>query len=56
MYSFLDYIITHPDAIATFKASDVVLAGHNDALYFFESKSQGRDGCYFSCPTIWLIR
>ena len=29
--SLLDYAASHPDAIFTFKASDVILAGHSDA-------------------------
>ena len=29
---FLDYAATHPDAIITYHASDMVLAGHSNAL------------------------
>jgi hypothetical protein len=29
----LDYAATHPDAIVTYHASDMVLAAHSDALY-----------------------
>jgi hypothetical protein len=30
---FLDYGFTHPDAIVTYQASDMVLAAHSDASY-----------------------
>ena len=29
---FLDYVDTHPDAIITYHTSDIVLAGHSNAL------------------------
>ena len=43
----LDYAATHPDAILTYHASDMVLAGHSEALYFSETKSRSRAGGYF---------
>ena len=36
---FLDYAATHPDAIVTYNASDMVLAGHSDASYLSESNA-----------------
>ena len=30
---FLDYAVTHPDAIITYRASNMVLFGHSDASY-----------------------
>ena len=33
----LDYAATHPDAIVTYNASDMVLAAHSDASYLSES-------------------
>ncbi len=36
---FLDYAFTHPDAIVTYQASDMVLAAHNDASYLLEAKA-----------------
>ena len=34
-HQFLDYITTHPDAIITYRASDMVLVGHSNASYLF---------------------
>ena len=39
---FLDYAETHPDAIVTFRASDMILAVHSDASYLSETKSHRR--------------
>ena len=41
---FLDYAVSHPDAIITYRASDMVLAAHSDASYFSESKARSRTG------------
>ena len=30
---FLDYSVTHPDSIVTFRASDMILAVYSDASY-----------------------
>ena len=35
---FLDDAASHPDAIITYQASDMVLAAHSDASYLSESK------------------
>ena len=35
---------THPDAVITYHASEMVLAGHIDALYLYETKSRSRAG------------
>ena len=43
----LDYAATHPDAIVTYRASDMVLAGHSDASYLSESKARSRAGGHF---------
>jgi len=43
----LDYATTHPDAIVTYRASDMVLAGHSDASYLSESKARSRAGGHF---------
>jgi hypothetical protein len=37
---YLDYASTHPDAIVTYHASDMVLAGHSDASYLSKSKAR----------------
>jgi hypothetical protein len=43
----LDYASTHPDAIFTFHASDMVLMGHSDASYLSESKACSWAGRHF---------
>jgi hypothetical protein len=48
---FLDYAATHPDAIVTNHASNMVLAGHSDALYLLESKVRSRAGGHFFVST-----
>ena len=35
----LDYSATHPDAIITYRYSDMVLDGHIDASYLSEANS-----------------
>jgi hypothetical protein len=44
---FLDYAATHPDAIVTYRASDMILAGHSDASYLSETKARSRAGGHF---------
>ena len=44
---FLDYAASHPDAIVTYHASDMVLAGHSDASYLSETKARSRAGGHF---------
>ncbi len=44
---FLDYAATHPDAIVTYHASDMVLAAHSDASYLSESNARSRAGGHF---------
>jgi hypothetical protein len=36
---FLDFAVTHPDAVVTYHASDMVLAGHSDASYLSKSNA-----------------
>ena len=43
----LDYAVTHPDAIITYRASDMVITGHSDASYLSESGSWSRAGGHF---------
>jgi hypothetical protein len=45
--NFLDYASTHPDAIVTYHARDMVLAGHSNALYLSESKACSQVGGHF---------
>jgi len=49
---FLDYAATHLDAVVTYHARNMVLAGHRNASYFSESNAQSRAGGHFSCQTI----
>jgi hypothetical protein len=44
---FLDYVTTHPDAIVTYHASDMVLSGHSDVSYLSESNTHSRVGGHF---------
>jgi len=44
---FLDYAATHPDAIVTYRASNMVLVVHSDASYLSESKARSRAGGHF---------
>jgi hypothetical protein len=44
---FLDYASTHPDAIITYHASDMVLAGHGNTLYLSKSKARSQAGGHF---------
>ena len=44
---FLDYADTHPDAIITYHASDMVLAVHINASYLSEPKTRIISGGHF---------
>ena len=50
---FLDYAATHPDAVLTYRRSDMVLAVHSDASYLTEPKARSRAGghMYLSSDT-----
>ena len=43
----LDYVATHPDAIITYKKSNMILAIHSDASYLTEPKARSRAGGHF---------
>ena len=43
----LDYAATHPNAIVTYNASDMVLAAHSNASYLSESNVRCRAGGHF---------
>ena len=53
---FKDYSATHPNAIVTFRVSDIILAVHSNASYFSETKARIRAGVHFSCLTTQKIR
>ena len=44
---FLDYVATHPDAVLTYRKSNMVLAIHSDASYLTEPKARSRAGGHF---------
>ena len=44
---FLDYAATQPNEIVAYNTSDMVLAGHSDASYLFETKARSRAGKFF---------
>ncbi len=48
---FLDYASTNPNAVVTYHASDMVLAGHSDASYLSKSNAQSRAGGHFFMST-----
>jgi hypothetical protein len=47
VHQFLDYATTHPNAIITYQASNMVLTGHSDASYLLETNACSRAGGYF---------
>ena len=47
----LDYAATNPDAILTYKKSNMVLAIHSDASYLSEPSARSRVGCHFFCSS-----
>jgi hypothetical protein len=44
---FLDYAATHPDAIQTYKRSNMVLVVHSNASYLSKPKAHSRAGGHF---------
>ena len=50
VHQFLDYTATHLDAIITYRASNMVLEGHSEVLYLYESKVCSQDGGHFFLP------
>ena len=47
VYQFLDYAATNPNAVVTYKASNMVLAIHSDASYLSEPKARSRAGGHY---------
>jgi hypothetical protein len=47
VHQFLNYATTHPNAIITYQASNMVLAGHSDASYLSETNAHSRAGGHF---------
>ena len=43
----LDYAATHPDAVVTYRSSNMVLAAHSNASYLSKTKSRSCAGCHF---------
>jgi hypothetical protein len=44
---FLDYAFTHPNAIATYQTSDMILTAHSDASYLSEANAHSQAGGHF---------
>jgi hypothetical protein len=49
---FLDYIMTHPDAIIQYRASDMIPNVHSDTLHLSAPKACSRAGGYFFLGSI----
>eukprot|EP00804_Cyclotella_cryptica_P019806 CCRYP_009697-RA/>CCRYP_009697-RA protein AED:0.19 eAED:0.25 QI:0/0/0/1/1/1/2/0/745 len=47
VHQFLDYAMTHPDAMITYRASNMILAVHSNASYLSETKARSRAGDIF---------
>jgi hypothetical protein len=47
VHQFLNYAATHPDAIITYQASNMVHAGHSDASYLSETNACSQAGGRF---------
>jgi hypothetical protein len=47
VHQFLNYAATHPNAIITYRARDMVLAGHSNASYLLETNACSRAGGHF---------
>jgi hypothetical protein len=47
----LDYLATNPDAILTYKKSDMVMAVHSDASYLSEPAARSQAGGHFYCSS-----
>ncbi len=53
---FLDYASTNPSAVVTYHASNMVLAGHSDALHFSKSMHKAEPEVISSCQAMWSYR
>jgi hypothetical protein len=47
----LDYASSNPDAILTYKISDMILAMHSNASYLSKANARSQAGGYFFCST-----
>ena len=47
VHHLLDYAATHPNTIITYRASNMVLAGHSNSSYLSETNTQSRVGRHF---------
>eukprot|EP00804_Cyclotella_cryptica_P027931 CCRYP_003827-RA/>CCRYP_003827-RA protein AED:0.22 eAED:0.22 QI:0/0/0/1/1/1/3/0/649 len=47
IHHFLDYAMTHQNAVVTYRASNMILAVHSDASYLSETKARSRAGGHF---------
>ena len=47
---FMDYAASNPDAVVTYRASDMVLALHIDASYLTEPQARSKAGGHVFLP------
>ena len=47
----LDYVATNPNAILTYKKSNMILSVHSDASYLSKSEARSRVGGHFICSS-----
>ena len=47
IHQFLDYALSHPNAVVTYRASDMVLAAHSDVSYLSKTNAGSRVGGQF---------
>eukprot|EP00804_Cyclotella_cryptica_P018237 CCRYP_005972-RC/>CCRYP_005972-RC protein AED:0.07 eAED:0.01 QI:0/-1/0/1/-1/0/1/0/582 len=47
IHHFLDYAMTHQNAVLTYRASNMILAAHSDASYLSETKARSCAGGHF---------
>ncbi len=52
----LNYAATNPDAILTYKKSDMVMAVHNDASYLSEPFSRRQASGHFFCSSVSITQ
>jgi hypothetical protein len=55
VHQFFDYATTHPNAIITYQASDMVLVGHSNASYLLETNARSRAGRHFFMSNVDAI-
>ena len=52
IHQLLDYCAAYPDDGILYRSSDMILAGHSDAVFKNETRAQRRDGDHIFCLKI----